>query len=226
MNTGIGDAVDLGWKLAAVMDGWGGDHLLSSYDAERRPIGTRNVNLAAEFYLEHGKFGDSYAAIEEHSAAGAQVRQRVGAALVREVGRMFRTTGLQLGYRYEDSPICVPDGTPPYADNPEDFAPSARPGSRAPHVWLEDGRSILDLFGHGFVLLRLGPGAPDVSAFEAAATECRVPLKTIAVTESEAERLYERPLVLVRPDGHVAWRANQVPPNARAVIDKVRGAVT
>ena len=226
MNTGIGDAVDLGWKLAAVLDGWGGDRLLSSYDAERRPIGTRNVNLAAEFYLEHGKFGVSYAAIEEDNAAGAQVRQRIGAELVREVGRMFRTTGLQLGYRYEDSPICVPDGTPPYPDDPEDFVPSARPGARAPHVWLDDGRSILDLFGRDFVLLRLGPGAPDVSAFEAAATERRVPLKTITVAESEAVRLYEHPLVLVRPDGHVAWRANQAPPNAGAVIDKVRGAAT
>ncbi len=115
--------------------------------------------------------------------AGAQVREHVGEALVRGVGRMFRTIGLQIGYRYEDSPICVPDGTPSYPDDPEDFIPSARPGSRAPHVWLGDGRSILDLFGRGFVLLRLGADAPDVSAFEAAAAERHVPLKTVTVTE-------------------------------------------
>ena len=76
MNTGIADAVDLGWKLAAVLDGWGGDRLLSSYDAERRPIGSRNVGMTAEFYLEHEKFGDGIAAIEEDSPAGAQIRQR------------------------------------------------------------------------------------------------------------------------------------------------------
>jgi 2-polyprenyl-6-methoxyphenol hydroxylase-like FAD-dependent oxidoreductase len=224
MNTGIGDAVDLGWKLAAVLDGWGGDRLLSSYDAERRPIGARNVDLTTEFYLEHEKFSDSIGAIEEDSAAGAKVRQSVGEALMRGVGRMFRTTGLQLGYRYEDSPICLSDGTPPYPDDPEHFVPLARPGSRAPHVSLGDGRSTLDLYGRGFVLLRLGADGPDVSAFEAAATARRVPFKTVAVTEPEVAQLYDRRLVLVRPDGHVAWRADQVPANAIAVIDKVRGA--
>jgi 2-polyprenyl-6-methoxyphenol hydroxylase-like FAD-dependent oxidoreductase len=224
MNTGIADAVDLGWKLAAVLRGWGGDRLLQSYDQERRPIGARNVRLTAEFYGEHEKFADGIAAIEDDGPEGAQVRRRVGEALVRGVGRMFRTIGLQIGYRYEDSPICVSDGSPPYPDDPEDALPSARPGSRAPHLWLGDGRSILDLYGRGFVLLRFGTDAPDVSAFEAAAAARRVPLKSIAVTESEAAGLYERRLVLVRPDGHVAWRADKVPANPAAVIDKVRGA--
>jgi hypothetical protein len=224
MNTGIADAVDLGWKLAAVLSGWGGERLLPSYDAERRPIGNRNVGMAAEFYLAHGEFGDGLAAIEADTAAGAEVRERVGEALVRGVGRMFRTIGLQLGYRYEASPICLPDGTPPSPDDPEDFVPSARPGSRAPHAWLADGRSILDLYGRGLVLLRLGAHAPEVSALEAAAAARRMPLTTIALAEPDAVRLYEYPLVLVRPDGHVAWRGNTVPADAAAVIDHVRGA--
>jgi hypothetical protein len=104
--------------------------------------------------------------------------------------------------------------------------PSARPGSRAPHVWLGNGRSILDLYGRDFVLLRFAPDAPDVSAFEAAAAACRIPLKAVTVTEPGAARLYERALVLVRPDGHVAWRADEVPANPTLVIDKVRGAAT
>jgi 2-polyprenyl-6-methoxyphenol hydroxylase-like FAD-dependent oxidoreductase len=224
MNTGIADAVDLGWKLAAVLNGWGGERLLSSYDAERRPIGNRNVGMAAEFYLAHEKFGDGLATIEENTAAAAELRRRVGEALVRGVGRMFRTIGLQLGYRYEDSPICLPDGTPPCPDDPEDFVPSARPGSRAPHLRLADGRSILDLYGRGFVLLRLGTHAPEGSALEAAAAVRRVPLATVALAEPEAARLYEYPLVLVRPDGHVAWRGDKVPADAAAVIDHVRGA--
>jgi 2-polyprenyl-6-methoxyphenol hydroxylase-like FAD-dependent oxidoreductase len=223
MNTGIGDAVDLGWKLAAVLQGWGHDDLLASYDAERRPIGARNVRLTAEFYGEHGKF-DGLSAIEEDSAAGAQVRQRLGEALVSGIGRMFRTTGLQLGYRYEDSPICVPDATQPCPDDPQDFTPSSRPGSRAPHLWLDDGRSMLDLYGRGFVLLRFGRGAPDASGFEATAASRRVPLNVVTVAESEAAGLYQRRLVLVRPDGHVAWRADKMPANPAGVIDIVCGA--
>jgi 2-polyprenyl-6-methoxyphenol hydroxylase-like FAD-dependent oxidoreductase len=224
MNTGIGDAVDLGWKLAAVLSGWGGDRLLTTYDIERRPIGIRNVDLTTGFYFEHQKFGNGLAEIEEDSPAGAQARRRVGDDLVRGVGRMFRTAGLQLGYRYEDSPICVPDDTPSYPDDPEEFIPSARPGSRAPHLWLGDGRSMLDLYGRGFVLLRLGADAPDGVAFEAAAAARRVPLETVAVMEPNAIELYERRLVLVRPDGHVAWRGDHVPHDVGAVIDKVRGA--
>jgi hypothetical protein len=223
MNTGIGDALDLAWKLAAVLAGWGGDGLLSSYDAERRPIGTRNVNMAAEFYGEHGKFGDGIAAIEEDTPAGAQIRERVGNALVCGVGRMFRTTGLQLGYRYEESPICIPDGTTTEPDDPEHYVPSARPGSRAPHVWLDGGRSILDLYGEGFVLLRFGARPPDTSGFEAAAAARGVPLKCVTVTEPDAEQLYRFPLVLIRPDGHVAWRGYDVHRNAAGIIDEIRG---
>ena len=223
MNTGIGDAVDLGWKLAAVLQGWGGDGLLASYDAERRPIGVRNVRLTAEFYGEHGKF-DGLAAIEEDSNAGAQVRRRVGEALVRGIGRMFRTAGLQLGYRYDDSPICVSDGTPPYSDDAEHVAPSTRPGSRAPHLWLDDGRSTLDFYGRGFVLLRLGFDTPDASAIQAAAASRRVPLDAVTVAEPDVIELYQRRMVLVRPDGHVAWRADDMPMSPVAIIDRVRGA--
>jgi hypothetical protein len=181
--------------------------------------------MAAEFYLAHEEFTDGIAAIEDDSPAGADVRQRLGEALVRDVGAMFRTNGMQLGYRYEDSPVCVADGSAPYPDDPEHFVPSTRPGSRAPHVWLGEGRSTLDLFGRGFVLLRLGADTSDGTAFEAAAAERHVPLRTVALEGSEAIALYERPLVLVRPDGHVAWRGSEMPADAGAVIDYVRGTL-
>jgi 2-polyprenyl-6-methoxyphenol hydroxylase-like FAD-dependent oxidoreductase len=225
MNTGIGDAVDLGWKLAAILHGWGGNQLLASYSAERRPIGMRNVRMAAQFYSEHALSDDGLAAIEDDTHEGVQVRCRLGEFLVQRVGSMFRTNGLQLGYRYENSPICVPDGTPPYTDDPEQVIPSARPGSRAPHSWIGAGRSILDLYGRGFVLLRLGADAPDGVAFESEASARGVPLKTVAVTEPKAIELYERRLVLVRPDGHVTWRADRLPDNVGAVLDQARGAI-
>jgi 2-polyprenyl-6-methoxyphenol hydroxylase-like FAD-dependent oxidoreductase len=221
MNTGIGDAVDLGWKLAATLSGWGGPGLLASYDAERRPIGLRNVGMAAEFYLAHGDFADGIAAIEDDSEAGRQLRAHLGDSLTRDVGRMFRTAGLQLGYRYESSPICVDDGTAPLPDDPEKFVPSARPGSRAPHALLADGRSTLDLFGRGFVLLRFGD--VPTAALEQAARSRGVPLTVAEIGEPEAAALYGKKLVLVRPDGHVAWRGDAVAESAGTLIDRVRG---
>jgi hypothetical protein len=224
MNTGIADVVDLGWKLAAVAQGWGGPNLLASYDDERRPVGLRNVGMTTEFYLAHEKFDEGLSAIEEDSERGRALRERLGRELVRDVGAMFRTIGLQIGYRYEGSSIVVPDGTPPAPDDPESFVPSARPGSRAPHVTLADGTSTLDLFGRGFVLARLGEDAPDGSAIAAAAKQRGVPLRTVTIVGQEAADIYERSLVLVRPDGHVAWRGDREPADALAVIDRVRGA--
>ncbi len=221
MNTGIGDAVDLGWKLAAVLQGWGGDNLLASYDSERRPIGLRNVRMATEFHLAHGAFTGDMAAIEDASEAGEALRRRIGDGLTKNVGRMFRTAGLQLGYRYEASPICIADDAPP-PDDPESFTPSAHAGCRAPHVWMRDGRSILDLFGRGFVLLKFGEA--QTAALEKAAAMCGVPLTIAGLDEPEAAALYERRFALVRPDGHVAWRGDVLPADAGALLDRVRGA--
>ncbi len=223
MNSGIGDAVDLGWKLAAVIDGWGGPHLLASYDAERRPVGERNVKMATRFYHSVNEFGDVHAAIDEDSREGETLRRQLGERLVRDVGPEFRTIGLQIGYRYEDSPICVPDGTSAPPDTAETYVPSARPGARAPHAWLSDGRSILDLFGRGFVLLRFGD-APPCAELKAAAERRGVPLTIATVDDQAAARLYERRLVLVRPDGHVAWRSDLAPPDPVGLVDRLRGA--
>jgi hypothetical protein len=147
----------------------------------------------------------------------------LGEQLVQHVGEEFRTGGLQLGYRYEDSPICVPDGTDPTPDAPETYVPTARPGHRAPHVWLGEDRTILDLFGRGLALLRFG-GATDTSAIEAAARRRGVPLQVTDIDDADAADLYGRRLALVRPDGHVAWRADAAPADALALIDRVRGA--
>jgi hypothetical protein len=107
---------------------------------------------------------------------------------------------------------------------PSRFVPSTRPGARAPHAWLSDGRSTLDLFGEGFVLLRLGAGAPDADALVKAAGARGVPLREIAIVDADIAALYEKRLVLVRPDGHVAWRGDACPADAGAVVDRVRGA--
>jgi hypothetical protein len=143
--------------------------------------------------------------------------------LEQKVGGEFRTLGLQIGYAYENSPICVPDGTPAPPDDPANYIANARPGARAPHVWLGDNQSTLDLYGRGFVLLRF-PGAPETAALMAAAAARQMPMTAVDVSDAEAAALHGRRLVLVRPDGHVAWRADDLPSDVGALIDRVRGA--
>lgn len=223
MNTGLGDAVDLGWKLAATLKSWGGAGLLASYDAERRQVGHRNVAMTTQYFLAHGPYADGLGAIDDPGDEGIGLRAQLGDRLVREVGAMFQTIGMQLGYRYEDSPICIPDGTPAPPDRPDEVLPSARPGARAPHVWLRDGRSILDLFGRGFTLLDFGADAADASRLAEAAAARGVPIETARIADPEAHDLYQCRLALVRPDGHVAWRGDDMSGGAGAIIDRARG---
>jgi hypothetical protein len=156
----------------------------------------------------------------------------VGDAARTDYGRWFTETmrhewftlGFHLGYRYDTSPIVCADGTPAPPLPTASYVQTARPGARAPHAWLPDGRSILDLFGRGFVLLRLGRDAPDAASMRLAASQAGVPLEVIDLDVPDVSELYQRRLVLVRPDGHVAWRADELPADARAVIEVVRGA--
>jgi 2-polyprenyl-6-methoxyphenol hydroxylase-like FAD-dependent oxidoreductase len=222
LNTGVGDAVDLGWKLAAVFQGWGGPGLLESYGLERRPVGCRNVNVAAE-----NRAAEMAVPIPEHleeeGERGERVRAAVADVIKRTRAKEWASLGIQLGYRYDRSPTCVADGTPAPSDIPSVYEPVARPGARAPHAWLGDGRSVLDLFGHGFTLLTFGMGSADLAGLKHAATERSLPLSIVRVEEPAVRELYERRLVLVRPDGHVAWRADAAPADPGALLDRVRG---
>ena len=224
MNTGIGDAADLGWKLAAVHFGWGGAHLLDSYEAERRPVGIRQCDEAMRNFERYGG-RRAVPKILDETPEGRAARAGLGERLA-SGNRMAWENPLHthLGYRYDGSPICLPDGAPPgEPEDTRDYRPSSHPGGRAPHAWLPDGRSTLDLFGRGFTLLRF-TGAPDAGALVAAAAARGVPLDIVAVDDPEIGALYERKLVLVRPDGHVAWRGDALPGDPVQLIDRVRGA--
>jgi 2-polyprenyl-6-methoxyphenol hydroxylase-like FAD-dependent oxidoreductase len=226
MNTGVGDAVDLGWKLAAVLQGWGGSHLLDSYTAERKPIAMINVNEAAEMRASFDNQTPFSPQIEEDSDKGRELREKARAAIMRTRAKEFQhdSAGIELGYRYENSPICVQDGTPAPELDHGLYVASTWPGARAPHVWLDDGRSTVDLFGKAFVLLNLSGKSIGANPLAEAATHARVPLETIQIDESNVRTTYERDFILVRPDGHVCWRGDAMPNDARALIDKVRGA--
>jgi 2-polyprenyl-6-methoxyphenol hydroxylase-like FAD-dependent oxidoreductase len=225
MNTGIGDAVDLGWKLEAAVKGWGGAELLASYDAERRPIGLRNVAEASRNLRRMLSTRERLPGPElfEPGAQNDIARKEYGDWFAAIMRHEWFANGVMLGYRYDNSPIVWPDGTPVPPDPSHPYVQTARPGARAPHVWLSDGRSTLDLFGRGFVLLRLGRNPPAAGAIERAAQSHGVPLTCIALEAPEVLGAYQRRLVLVRPDGHVAWRADTEPADADALIDVVRG---
>jgi 2-polyprenyl-6-methoxyphenol hydroxylase-like FAD-dependent oxidoreductase len=231
LHTGLADAVDLGWKLIATLQGWGGNALLDSYEAERKPIALLNVQACTdEFVLLADLPGGPE--IAEDSPAGAALRRRWAEAYRASSGANGPTftENLRLGYSYEGSPICVPDGTPPIPYETVAFVPSARPGTRAPHAWITEERlgakrSTLDLCGNNrFALLRLGPAAPEAGRVADAAATRGVPLAILDLSDPKLLELYQRPLVLVRPDGHIAWRADAVPHDTLGLIDRVRGA--
>jgi hypothetical protein len=223
MSTGLGDTVDLGWKLAAVLQGWGGAELLDSYEPERRTVGRRAAAASAKNFKSWVSAADC-SAILDNTPEGEAVRKRVGEHMKQICLEEWDSLGIQLGYRYENSPICLGDGTVAPPDSPSTYVQTSRVGGRAPHVWLKDGRSTLDLFGRGFVLMRVGKGAPDASPIVAAAKEQGLPLTMADVDEPDVVAMYEKKLVLVRPDGHVAWCSDTLPVDTAELIRIVRGA--
>lgn len=225
MNTGIGDAVDLGWKLGAVLGGWADAKVLDSYDIERRPVCHRAVNESVKEYYRLTK-DTGRKQIEDRSREGERIRREFGAQIQasNEKAKSWQPFGIHLGYFYEPSPIIVPDDSPRPNDDTIDYFPIARPGSRAPHAWLNDGRSILDLFGKNYVLLRFGRLPVDPSPLLQAARRRKMALDVHDIPDRNIADLYERKLVIVRPDGHVAWRGDTIPPEPHRILDRLRGA--
>ena len=221
MNTGIQDAFDLGWKLTGMLQGWGGPGLLDSYDCERRPAASRAVEVSLRNYRSLLS-AEQRSHIETEGPAGDAARAAVGAVLESENQKVWQAVGVHLGYIYHPSPIVVPDDSEKPIDDTIGYVPTTFPGARAPHVWVAENKSIQDLFGMSFVLLDFG--AESTAPFEAAAEERKVPFTVHRIDNPAAASLYARKLVLVRPDGHVAWRGEATPKNAGAVIDTVRGA--
>jgi len=220
MNTGIGDTVNLCWKLAAVHQGWGGDALLDSYEIERRPIGFRNQEIGISFAQRMSNWpvpGN----VEEKGEAADAARKAFGAYCVEDENDRYTTVGIQLGERYVDSPIVWPDGLEPPLDPWSSYTPVVHAGVRLPHVWLPDGRCGYDLLGPGLTLI--DASNTDMTAFEVAARSRGVPL-TVARFETldDAGCAWSR-LVLVRPDHHVAWHGETMPDDPGAILDRARG---
>ena len=224
LNTGLGDARDLSWILQGLIEGWGGPGLIEAYNAERRPIAIRNGSTSSQnFQIWKDRQGRDK--VLETSPEADEQRRVLGQKLATVVAKEFQAIGISLGYNYADSPLVVPDGSAAPPDYTETYIQTARPGHRAPHCWLEAGRSTIDLFGNGFVLLSLGAEAPaDGQKLVNTAKEVGLPLESITIKDAKVAELYQSPLVLVRPDGMVAWRGESLPEDVHGLVDRVRGA--
>jgi 2-polyprenyl-6-methoxyphenol hydroxylase-like FAD-dependent oxidoreductase len=221
-NTAVEDAVNLGWKLAMAVRGKAGPSLLGSYVYERRKVAIRNTAYARQFANEIGNFIPD-PAIESHTPEGAEARARAGEFLNGYVRREFDIPGVTFGGRYDGSPTIVPDGTTPPLDAPNVYVPTGSPGGRPPHLWLQDGRSLFDLFGSEWTLLQLGGKPGRAEGFKEAAQQLGIGLTTLRLELPQARDLYESDLVLIRPDQILAWRDRGSPPDCERVLSRLVG---
>jgi 2-polyprenyl-6-methoxyphenol hydroxylase-like FAD-dependent oxidoreductase len=226
MNSGVGDAIDLSWKLAAVLRGWGGRNLLPSYTAERRPVGERNVAASRFATLGRRKWRSMWKPnIRDDTPAGAETRASLARVADVEQRKTNEMIGAELGYQYAGSPLIAsePGEGPPY--DFIEYHPSTWPGVRLPHVWLDDGSAMADRIGYdsGYTLLRLGRSAADIAALAKAFAAYRAPFRVLDIQDAQIREVYGRDLLLLRPDLHVAWRGNAPPADPQRLAAMVTG---
>jgi 2-polyprenyl-6-methoxyphenol hydroxylase-like FAD-dependent oxidoreductase len=222
MNTGVGDAIDLSWKLAATLAGWGGPNLLASYEVERRQVGERNV--AASRFASQGrrKWRAMWRpSIRDDTPEGAEARANLARVADVEQRKTNEMVGAEVGYRYVGSPLIVEEPGEGPAHDFMNYVPSTFPGARLPHVWLKDGTAVQDRvgYGHGYTLLRFGGpggtggvgGAGDLGALGRAFAAYGAPFAVLDLPDEHARDVYRYDLILVRPDLHVALRGNALP---------------
>jgi 2-polyprenyl-6-methoxyphenol hydroxylase-like FAD-dependent oxidoreductase len=233
MNTGVGDAIDLSWKLAAMLAGWGGPQLLASYEKERRPIGLRNVKASRAAMSGRQSWRAAYHPdIRKNTPQGAAIRDEMSSRFNVEHRKVTEILGIEAGYRYIDSPIVwLEPGDGPDPDNPQ-YVPTTWPGARLPHVWLSDPAkpqnhiALHDRLRAGYTLLRLGGTRVDTLNLERAMRATGAPMEVFDIEEEIAREIYGFDLLLVRPDLHVVWRSNQLPEDPGAIAFVATGRAT
>jgi 2-polyprenyl-6-methoxyphenol hydroxylase-like FAD-dependent oxidoreductase len=225
MNTGVGEAIDLSWKLAATLQGWGSPNLLASYEIERRQVGERNVAASGLAARGRRKWRALIGpAVREQSSAGAALRAEIARVADAEQRKVSDMIGAELGYRYVGSPVIAAEpGEGPEQDFMR-YLPTTWPGARLPHVWLDDATAMQDRigYGHGYTLLRLGGTNANTGALQRAFANIGAPLQELDIADERPRDVYGYDLLLLRPDMHIAWRGNDSPPEP----DKLAALVT
>lgn len=229
MNTGIGDAIDLAWKLAGRLTGWGGNGLLASYEVERRPIGERNMKASERAFEARRVWRDLCAAecLAGMQSNDQEARNRLGRVWLDEHRKGVSLAGIILGYRYRKSPIILYEGDDDGADQASyDYIPTTRPGARIPHLWLKDGSAVQDHLRGGYALITSAPRASGLEKLGEAFRSLRCPFQVLDMSEvAYAREIYERDHVLLRPDLHVAWRGNTAPWHPAQLAAMVTGHI-
>jgi 2-polyprenyl-6-methoxyphenol hydroxylase-like FAD-dependent oxidoreductase len=224
MNSGVGDAYDLSWKLAATLQGWGGPGLLAAYEAERRPVGARNVAASRRAARGRRKWRAAWKPeIRDATPAGQAARAHLAAIADVEQRKSNEMIGAELGYRYDGSALIAAEEGEPPEDDIMAYRPTTWPGARLPHLWLEGGTALHDLIGDGYTLLRLGGAAHDAAPLVSAFAALGAPFAVLDVAEERVRDLYDYDLLLLRPDLHIAWRGNGMPGDAAALAARVTG---
>lgn len=223
MNSGIADAAALSWVLAARLQGWGGDALLDAYDTERRQTAwwhlaasRRHMGIRIEIAGLYAEAGDLLAEGPDADARRAELSRKI-----EQLGNAENESwGVEFGYRYDGSPVIAAEPNPPKVD-PITYRGGTWPGSRLPHVFLADGTAIHDRLGIGFTLVALDK--VDATGLEAVAGDLGIPIDVLELGQPELRSIYERDLLLVRPDQHVAWRADALPDDVAGLLKQVSG---
>jgi 2-polyprenyl-6-methoxyphenol hydroxylase-like FAD-dependent oxidoreductase len=211
MNTGVGDAMDLSWKLHATIAGWGGPELLQSYEIERRQVGDRAVGASRYASLGRRKWRSQFRPnIRDATPEGQATRDNLAQVANVEQRKTNEMIGAELGYRYVGSPIIWDEpGGPEHLFR--EYVPTTWPGARLPHVWIEPGRSVHDVIEDGYTLLRLGGTAADTRELERAMRATGAPFAVLTIDSPVPRDVYGYDLILIRPDLHVVWRGNAAP---------------
>jgi 2-polyprenyl-6-methoxyphenol hydroxylase-like FAD-dependent oxidoreductase len=222
MNAGIADALNLSWLLAARLGGWGGEQVLDGYEAERKPI----TDQVSRFAMSHATRAIAErtqipAEFLDDTPSGARARELIGSEAELLHVEQFACAGLNFGYFYDRSPLIEYDGEEWPAYTMADYTPSTVPGCRLTHFWLKDGRSLYDVMGEDYVLLRFR--SVDVSVMVESAAHAGMPLQVLDLHEEEPPEAYRHALVLARPDRHVAWRGNLLPDDVNRLVLKLCG---
>jgi 2-polyprenyl-6-methoxyphenol hydroxylase-like FAD-dependent oxidoreductase len=220
--TGIDGAANLGWKLAATMNGWGGPALLDSYERECRPEALRRTRFAADCAERLAVFKPSEE-LDQNTPEGDRARAQAAHHFASHLPFQYDIPGINFGARFDDSSIIASDRGPAPADSPNVYIPTGKPGGRAPHAWLSGGRSLFDTFGFDFTLLKLGSREAGVEPFRRAAKQLNIPLSVVELPEPSLRDRYEADLVLIRPDQIVAWRGSGTSAGADEILKKVTG---
>jgi 2-polyprenyl-6-methoxyphenol hydroxylase-like FAD-dependent oxidoreductase len=223
MNSGVGDAVDLGWKLAATLQGFGGPSLLTSYEVERRPVAVRNRDASGRHMQVRMQIAEAYGNLLEGDNSEDPVRRaKVGAELAKLGNAENECFGIEHGFIYQGSPIVADGSAAPFPFDPVVYQPTTTPGARLPSTFLKDGTALYDRLGAHFTLIDFR--GSDLSAFVEAAARRAIPLSILQLDEPDLKGVYGQDMLLVRPDHHIAWRGTgSKAPNADAILAKALG---